>query len=90
MSLLAPESPGPVSAEFGVSFVEAAGGRRSEPLPACWIVPFEEMFQVRAFASYRGKMTSRANSVLYRRTSASSRWSPNTRASCSTTAPSKP
>jgi hypothetical protein len=56
MSVLAPDSvPVPVSADFGVSFVDLGGTRRWEPLPSCWMVPFERALPVRAFGSYRGK-----------------------------------
>jgi hypothetical protein len=56
MSVLAPDGvPIPVSADFDLSFVDADGGRRCEPLSACWIVPFERTLPIRAFSSYRGK-----------------------------------
>lgn len=56
MSVLTLDSvPSPVPADFDLSFVDADGGRRCEPLSACWSVPFERALPVRAFSSYRGK-----------------------------------
>jgi hypothetical protein len=56
MSVLAAEGGRvPVSAEFGIVFADPDGGRCREPLPACWMVPFEQVPPVRAFSSYRGQ-----------------------------------
>lgn len=56
MSVLPADSvPVPVSAGFGVSFVDADGGRRRGPLSSCWMVPFERVLPARAFGSHRGK-----------------------------------
>jgi hypothetical protein len=45
----------PISADFGVSFVDPNGERRCEPLSLCWAVPFERTLPIRAFTSYKGK-----------------------------------
>jgi hypothetical protein len=56
MSVLAVDSaPVPVSAGFGVSFVDVDGGRRRETLSSCWMVPFERVLPARAFGSHPGK-----------------------------------
>lgn len=56
MSVLMLEGvPVPISADFHVSFVDANGARRCEPLSSCWTVPFEQALPVRAFTSYKGQ-----------------------------------
>ena len=48
-------TPVPAAGDFGVSFVNPDGQRCREPLSSCWMVPFEQVPQVRAFSSYKGK-----------------------------------
>jgi hypothetical protein len=56
MSVLMLEGvPVPISADFDISFLDAYGGRKCEPLSLCWTVPFERTLPVRTFTSYKGK-----------------------------------